>query len=194
LKRIFVFTLVLLISVFSNSLIGSFAHELIKSDDSALICINTVASSDSDFDQFIKNEVAAVCYNYITDMFGSYGVCDRPDAVSVIKENIRSIRTVCTEKIRSEDCGDSVIVEILQTEKETYSTLDHLNNIYYPTVCIVIGEGLGESSKKFVEQEKASNRKNKIEEYSVSKSVFPAEVKFDFWIVNAIKKLIASFE
>ena len=191
-KRIFVFTLVLMISVLSNSLIGAFAHELIKTDESVLMCINTVASSDSDFNQFIKNEVEDACYVYITDMFESYGVHDISDAVSAVKENIGSVRMVCAEKIRSENCMNSVIVEILQTEKETYSTMERLNDIYYPTVRIVIGDGLGESSKKFIEREKPSN--NDIEEYSFSKNVFPTEVKFDFWIVNAIKKLIASFE
>lgn len=191
-KRIFVFTLVLMISVLSNSLIGAFAHELIKTDESVLMCINTVASSDSDFNQFIKNEVEDACYIYITDMFESYGVHDISDAVSAVKENIGSVRMVCAEKIRSENCMNSVIVEVLQTEKETYSTMERLNDIYYPTVRIVIGDGLGESSKKFIEREKPSN--NNIEEYSFSKNVFPTEVKFDFWIVNAIKKLIASFE
>lgn len=191
-KRIFVFTLVLMISVLSNSLIGAFAHELIKTEESVLMCINTVASSDSDFDQYIKNEVEDACYIYITDMFESYGVHDISDAVSAVKENIGSVRMVCAEKIRSENCMNSVIVEILQTEKETYSTMERLNDIYYPTVRIVIGDGLGESSKKFIEREKSSN--NNIEEYSFSKNVFPTEVKFDFWIVNAIKKLIASFE
>ena len=191
-KRIFVFTLVFMISVLSNSLIGAFAHEFSKTDDSVLMCINTVASSDSDFDQYIKNEVEDACYIYITDMFESYGVHDISDAVSAVKENIGSVRMVCAEKIRSENCTNSVIVEILQTEKETYLTMERLNDIYYPTVRIVIGDGLGESSKKFIEREKPSN--NDIEEYSFSKNVFPAEVKFDFWIVNAIKKLIASFE
>ena len=191
-KRIFVFTLVLLLSVFSNSLIVAFAHEFSKTDDTVLMCINTVASSDSDFDQYIKNEVAAVCYNCIVDLFEKNSVHDISEAVSVVKENIGSVRTVCAEKIKSEGCTDSVIVEILQTEKETYSTMERLNNIYYPTVRIVIGDGLGESNRKFIEREKPSN--NDIEEYSFSKNVFPAEVKFDFWIVNAIKKLIASFE
>lgn len=181
-----------MISGFSNSLIGAFAHEFSKTDDTVLMCINTVASSDSDFDQYIKNEVEDACYIYITDMFESYGVHDISEAVSVVKENIGSVRTVCAEKIRSENCMNSVIVEILQTEKETYSTMERLNDIYYPTVRIVIGDGLGESSKKFIEREKPSN--NNIEEYSFSKNVFPTEVKFDFWIVNAIKKLIASFE
>ena len=190
-KRFFVFTFIILFTVLFNITIGAYYE---KNENIKILRIQTVAASDSDFDQYIKYEISSAVDSYISKLFDLNSVSDISEAVEVVKNNIGKIRALCVEVARGEDCVDPIFVKLVGVEQKRYSSAQLLNDQIYPVLRIGIGEGLGHNCQKIIWSDGPTIEKNVAEELTISGSVFPSEVKFDFWIVGMMKKIISSFE
>lgn len=195
-KRFFAFTFIIVFIVLFNVSLGTYAlgsFEKNSEDRSGkIIRLQTVASSDGDFDQFIKYELSDAILLYIVELFDFYKNLTYDKAVSLLCENVKSIKKLCEDTAIAEGCSDKIDVEFVFFQKDKYNSVNSIYKEKFPYLRIIIGEGKGQNCQRILWNEKSKAGFYEEEKYSLADSVFPKNVKINIWIVNMMKKIISA--
>lgn len=197
LKRIIVFTFSVAFIIMFNITSGAVTRKLPIDSvkyDGKIISLQTVASSNNDFDQYIKYEIANAVSVYVNELFCGCGDLTYESAVKLLHNEINNIKKLCVKTAEAEDYYENITAELLYPGENSYFSNGYLHEAKYPTLRIVIGDGEGMNCQKIIwEQTNVSNKDIVCEEYTIASSVFPSDVKIDIWLVGAIKNLMSIF-
>lgn len=196
-KIFFVFTLVVVFVVIFNVSFGAYSRETpceAECDIGKIIRLQTIAASNSDYDQYLKYEISDAVLLYIEELFDNCSVSTYEEAGTVLRDNVNNIKKISVKAAADENCFEKVVVEFIDSEYEKYSPVGFPSEVRYPVLRITVGEGKGRNCQRIIWEQKCNTENiDSVEMYSLAESVFPKDVKIDIWIFRAVKKLIASF-
>ncbi len=193
--------LTLALNIAFSSLFGGMLNyfDMTESKDN-FFRLHIRANSDLEADQELKLKVRDAVLE-VTSVL-TEGATSKAEAMDAVKDGISLIEDAATEVLRENGSHQAISVEVKREyfEYREYGNF-YLPAGYYDSLIIELGSGQGHnwwcvvfpavciSGSADAETVMAVNTNSIPEELRLAQNPAPQKVKYEFWIVNAIKEL-----
>ncbi len=194
--------LTLALNIAFSSLFGGMLNYFdMKDSKDNFFRLHIRANSDLEEDQELKLKVRDAVLE-ITSVLAE-GAKSKAEAIAAVKDGLSLIEDVATDVLRENGSEQAVSVEVKREyfEYREYGNF-YLPAGYYDSLIIELGSGQGHnwwcvvfpavciSGSAEAETVMAVNTSSIPEDLRLAQTPAPQKVKYEFWIVNAIKELL----
>lgn len=194
--------LTLALNIAFSSLFGGMLNYFdMKDSKDNFFRLHIRANSDLEEDQELKLKVRDAVLE-VTSVLAE-GSKSKAEAIAAVKDGLSLIEDVATDVLRENGSAQAVSVEVKREyfEYREYGNF-YLPAGYYDSLIIELGSGQGHnwwcvvfpavciSGSAEAETVMAVNTSSIPEDLRLAQTPAPQKVKYEFWIVNAIKELL----